>query len=228
MADQASSCAACSGSARSTSSTSPTPPTSSSSRRDRRARGERRFVFDHHDLTPELFRSRFGRAGLAPPAAALRSSDGRCDRADVVISTNESYRRIAIERGGVSPDGRLRRSQRSRPRALHARSRRIPSFVGAGVPARLPGDDGPAGRDRPRARCPRRAAAAPGGRLARRLHRRGRGPQRDGRRSPTSWGSPSRSSSRAGAATTTSAASSRPQTSASRPIRPARSTTSRR
>lgn len=61
-----------------------------------------RFVFDHHDLTPELFRSRFGRAGivhrilLAIERSAMRG-------ADVVISTNESYRQIAIERGGMDP-----------------------------------------------------------------------------------------------------------------------------
>jgi glycosyltransferase involved in cell wall biosynthesis len=67
-----------------------------------RARGAR-FVFDQHDLVPELFRSRFGRSGLlhrALPAIerrALRS-------ADIVICTNESYRRIAVERGGVRPD----------------------------------------------------------------------------------------------------------------------------
>lgn len=60
------------------------------------------FIFDHHDLTPELFRSRYGRRGtihrllLSIERRALRS-------ADVVISTNESYRQIAIERGGVPP-----------------------------------------------------------------------------------------------------------------------------
>ena len=67
-----------------------------------RTRGGR-FIFDHHDLAPELFRSRFGRAGLVHwvllviERRALRS-------ADVVISSNDSYRRIAIERGGVSPE----------------------------------------------------------------------------------------------------------------------------
>ena len=56
-------------------------------------------VFDQHDLMPELFRSRFGRAGSATECSA-GSRAGRCTRADVVISTNESYRRIAVERGG--------------------------------------------------------------------------------------------------------------------------------
>jgi len=70
--------------------------------RGARTRGAR-FVFDHHDLVPELFRSRFGRAGLAH--RILLAIERRAMRsADVVISTNESYRRIAIERGGVHPD----------------------------------------------------------------------------------------------------------------------------
>lgn len=70
--------------------------------RSARRRGAR-LVFDHHDLTPELFRSRFGRAGL--PHRALLEIERRTMRAaDVVISTNESYRRIAIERGGVDPE----------------------------------------------------------------------------------------------------------------------------
>lgn len=60
-----------------------------------------RFVFDHHDLTPELFRSRYGGgplywATLAAEQVAFRS-------ADVVLSVNESYRRIAIERGRRDP-----------------------------------------------------------------------------------------------------------------------------
>lgn len=66
-----------------------------------RRRGARA-IFDHHDLTPELFRSRFGRAGLVH--RALLAIERRAMRsADVVISTNESYRQIAIGRGGVDP-----------------------------------------------------------------------------------------------------------------------------
>src|SRR5262249_46361184 len=58
--------------------------------------------FDHHDLMPELFRSRFGRAGL--PYLILRAIARRAlHAADVVISTNEPYRRIAIDRA-VAPE----------------------------------------------------------------------------------------------------------------------------
>jgi len=66
-----------------------------------------RFVFDHHDLNPELFLSRFG------PPTSLRE---RCElraltwlerqtfrTADRVISTNESYRGIALSRGRCEP-----------------------------------------------------------------------------------------------------------------------------
>lgn len=65
-----------------------------------RRRGAR-FVFDHHDLTPELYLTRFGgglvhRVTLAAEQVAFRS-------ADVVLSVNDSYRRVAIERGRRDP-----------------------------------------------------------------------------------------------------------------------------
>ncbi|HEX4830192.1 MAG TPA: glycosyltransferase family 4 protein [Trebonia sp.] len=61
-----------------------------------------RFVFDHHDLSPELFESRFG--GRSLPYKGLRfleRSTHRC--ADHVISTNDSYRQVAIDRSGKDP-----------------------------------------------------------------------------------------------------------------------------
>ncbi|MGQ0779032.1 MAG: glycosyltransferase family 4 protein [Pseudonocardiales bacterium] len=64
-----------------------------------------RFVFDHHDLNPEVFRSRFGEpAGLAArlQLRGLRWLERRTFRtATHVISTNESYRRVALDRGGL-------------------------------------------------------------------------------------------------------------------------------
>ncbi len=62
-----------------------------------------KFVFDHHDLCPELFESRFeGNLGL--PYKGLRWLERQTHRtADHVISTNDSYRQIAIERSGKSP-----------------------------------------------------------------------------------------------------------------------------
>jgi glycosyltransferase involved in cell wall biosynthesis len=58
-----------------------------------------RFVFDHHDLVPELFRSRFGAGGPLLWATELLER-ATFKLADHVISTNESYRRVALERGG--------------------------------------------------------------------------------------------------------------------------------
>jgi glycosyltransferase involved in cell wall biosynthesis len=59
-----------------------------------------RFVFDHHDLCPELFESRFP-GGPKLPYKMLRALERRTHRtADHVISTNESYRDIAVNRSG--------------------------------------------------------------------------------------------------------------------------------
>ena len=63
-----------------------------------------RFVFDHHDLCPELFESRFP-GGPKLPYRGLRALERRTHRtADHVISTNDSYREIAMGRGGKSAD----------------------------------------------------------------------------------------------------------------------------
>jgi glycosyltransferase involved in cell wall biosynthesis len=62
-----------------------------------------RFVFDHHDLCPELFQSRFP-DGPRLPYRVLRALERRTHRtADHVISTNDSYRDIAIHRSGKAP-----------------------------------------------------------------------------------------------------------------------------
>jgi len=68
-----------------------------------RRRGAR-MVFDHHDLVPELYEARFGRRGglLYRAAGVVERLTFRS--ADVVISPNESYRRVAITRGGKRPD----------------------------------------------------------------------------------------------------------------------------
>ncbi len=62
-----------------------------------------RFVFDHHDLCPELFDSRFagGRAVLRRGLLELERQTFRA--ADHVTSTNQSYAQIAIRRGGLDP-----------------------------------------------------------------------------------------------------------------------------
>jgi glycosyltransferase involved in cell wall biosynthesis len=62
-----------------------------------------KFVFDHHDLCPELFESRFP-DGPRLPHRGLLALERRTHRtADHVISTNDSYRDIAIRRSGKAP-----------------------------------------------------------------------------------------------------------------------------
>ena len=63
-----------------------------------------RFVFDHHDLCPELYQSRFPH-GPNPPYRGLVALERRTHRAaDHVIATNDSYREIAMTRGGKRAD----------------------------------------------------------------------------------------------------------------------------
>ena len=67
-----------------------------------RVRGVK-FIFDHHDLNPELFISRFGRpTGILRKLeyAGLRWLERRTFRgADRILSTNESYKAVAVRRG---------------------------------------------------------------------------------------------------------------------------------
>lgn len=91
----------------------------------------RKFLFDHHDLNPELYEAKFGRRDLFY-RLLLKLEYWTFRTADVSIATNESYRRIAIERGRMphecvhvvrsgpslermrvlSPDVRLKRGRR--------------------------------------------------------------------------------------------------------------------
>jgi glycosyltransferase involved in cell wall biosynthesis len=62
-----------------------------------------RFVFDHHDLCPELYQSRFPGGAKLPHRGLLALERRTHQAADHVIATNESYREIAMTRGG-KPD----------------------------------------------------------------------------------------------------------------------------
>jgi glycosyltransferase involved in cell wall biosynthesis len=63
-----------------------------------------RFVFDQHDLVPELYLSRFGRGKDLLYRAVCRLERMTYRAAHVVIATNESYRQVALTRGGKRPD----------------------------------------------------------------------------------------------------------------------------
>jgi glycosyltransferase involved in cell wall biosynthesis len=63
----------------------------------------KKFIFDHHDINPELYEAKFGQKGFAYKIMLfLERITFRT--ADISIATNESYRRIAIERGCMDPD----------------------------------------------------------------------------------------------------------------------------
>lgn len=63
----------------------------------------KRFLFDHHDLSPELYVAKFGKKGLAH-RLLLTLEKLTFKTADVSIATNESFRQVAIMRGHMDPD----------------------------------------------------------------------------------------------------------------------------
>jgi glycosyltransferase involved in cell wall biosynthesis len=63
----------------------------------------KKFLFDHHDLNPELFEAKFGKRGAVWKILCLLERL-TFKVADVSIATNESYRRVAIQRGRMASD----------------------------------------------------------------------------------------------------------------------------
>ncbi|MHC4687742.1 MAG: glycosyltransferase, partial [Planctomycetota bacterium] len=64
----------------------------------------KKFVFDHHDLSPELYLSRYGVSDGLIHRGLLKVEKLCLRLADMVIATNESYKKIEIERGGLNPE----------------------------------------------------------------------------------------------------------------------------
>jgi glycosyltransferase involved in cell wall biosynthesis len=62
----------------------------------------KKFVFDHHDLNPELFEAKFGSRGLIWKALVLLERM-TFSLADISIATNLSYARVAVQRGKMKP-----------------------------------------------------------------------------------------------------------------------------
>lgn len=62
----------------------------------------KRFIFDHHDINPELYEAKFARHDVWY-RLLCRLERWTFATADVSIATNDSYRRIAIERGHMDP-----------------------------------------------------------------------------------------------------------------------------
>jgi glycosyltransferase involved in cell wall biosynthesis len=62
-----------------------------------------KFIFDHHDVNPELYLAKYERKDVFYKTQVLleKMTFNVCD---VVMSTNESYKEIAVTRGGLPPD----------------------------------------------------------------------------------------------------------------------------
>ena len=63
-----------------------------------------RFVFDHHDLCPELYDSRFPDGAGLQRRGLVALERATFHTADHVVSTNDSYAEIAVRRGGKAAD----------------------------------------------------------------------------------------------------------------------------
>lgn len=63
----------------------------------------KKLVFDHHDVSPELFAAKFNKKGFLH-TALLAVEKMTFKAADLVISANDTFRDIAIARGGKKPE----------------------------------------------------------------------------------------------------------------------------
>src|SRR2546426_1649221 len=62
----------------------------------------KRFIYDHHDLSPEMYYARFpGGGSWLVHQALVWLEKLSCRLADHVIATNESYKKMEMERDGV-------------------------------------------------------------------------------------------------------------------------------
>ncbi len=98
----------------------------------------KRFIFDQHDLNPELYELKFGKRGLFH--SLLCHFERRTFRwADASIATNQTFKKIAMERGGMAPDRvwivksypDLKRFRRVAPNPdLHGKFKALVGYVG--------------------------------------------------------------------------------------------------
>jgi glycosyltransferase involved in cell wall biosynthesis len=62
-----------------------------------------RYIFDHHDANPELYLSKFEREDLLYRAQVWLER-ATYHASDVIMATNQSYRGLALTRGGAQPE----------------------------------------------------------------------------------------------------------------------------
>jgi len=96
------------------------------------------FIFDHHDINPELFEAKFGKRGAFHKLLKVFERMTFA-MADASIATNATFRDIAIQRGGMEPDRvfivhsvpNLDKFVRTEPDpALRSRAKHIVGYVG--------------------------------------------------------------------------------------------------
>ncbi|MGE0596396.1 MAG: glycosyltransferase family 4 protein [Hyphomonadaceae bacterium] len=63
-----------------------------------------KFIFDHHDLMPELLDSKYEKPPRLARAFLLALERWTFALADVSIATNESYKKVAVDRGKMRPE----------------------------------------------------------------------------------------------------------------------------
>ncbi len=63
----------------------------------------KRFIFDHHDINPELYEAKFNRRGFFH-TLLTKLERWTFRTSDASIATNETFRDIAINRGGMDPN----------------------------------------------------------------------------------------------------------------------------
>lgn len=66
--------------------------------------GGKRFLFDHHDLSPEMYEAKYRRKGGMLYRGLLWLEKMTFATAHTVIATNESYKDVACQRGRVRPE----------------------------------------------------------------------------------------------------------------------------
>lgn len=100
----------------------------------------KKFIFDHHDLCPELYRSRYGTRHDLLARVLQWVEWGNLKLADVTIATNESYKQIQIARGGRKPEtifvvrngpNRFRMHMPAPSRRLRESGRKVLVYIGS-------------------------------------------------------------------------------------------------
>ncbi|MGH1349482.1 MAG: glycosyltransferase family 4 protein [Methyloligellaceae bacterium] len=98
----------------------------------------KKFIFDHHDINPELFEVKFGRKGFFH-SLLLMFERWTFKSANVSIATNGTFKDIAVARGGMDPEDvfivqstpNLQKFKRVEPSAeLRAGRKHVIGYVG--------------------------------------------------------------------------------------------------